>query len=558
MFVALFAFAAFQLSGPADSVRLVRAAHEAQFSFEAYRRAHLPPGDTFSGPCDVTVGRYCYWRGDGSDDRPPPPERPEVQQRRAALIRQLDSASAALPGDAWLAGQEVRYLVEAGRTDDALRFALHDCRAGVAWCDALGGYAAQEGDRFALADSAFSAALSGMDDAERCRWLDVSIDLDGPLADRFGQTTCANRQTFVQRLFWFGAPLLSVSATDLFTEHLARMTRAHIAEHAATTDGDAWRDDARELALRYGFTRWYSRADPAYGSLRDAAYVGHDASLPFCFLPAMRALDSLGSLSSSDWQLDDPRASMGYAPDYAHTIHDLPAQIAAFRRGDSTLVVAAWDARRDTSLFGRPLDAALVLAASPDSMWVARQVASAKGQMSVAGRLDSGVVSVELLATADRHAARVRIGLPARATGRLHLSDLLLFAPPMTGSLATTLDALRDSALTSEVVSLSRATGVYWETYGLRASGEAVRYTLRVEQIGGGWLHRAAERMHLAGPAASTRIQWQEVPRPSDGIAPRSVRLDLTHLRNGRYRMELTASVDGEAPATSVREIVVR
>ncbi|MFI5227488.1 MAG: hypothetical protein ACHQWU_00380 [Gemmatimonadales bacterium] len=417
MFVALFAFAALQLAGPPDSVRLLRAAHEAQFSFEAFRRAHLPPGDTYTGPCDVTVGRYCYWRGDGSDDRPPPPDRPEVQQRRDALISQLDSASVALPGDAWLAGQHVRYLVEAGRTDDALRFALRECRAGAAWCDALGGYAAQEADRFALADSAFSAALAAMGDAERCRWLDVSVDLDGPLADRFGKTPCDRRQAFVRRLFWLGAPLLSVSGTDLFTEHLARMTRARIAEHAATTDGDAWRDDARELALRYGFTRWYSRAEPAYGSLRDAAYVGHDASLPFYFLPGPRALDSLGSLSSDDWQLDDARAPMGYAPDYAHTIHDLPAQIAAFRRGESTLVLAAWDARRDTSLLGRPLDAALVLAASPDSMSIARRAASAKGQMSVEARLDSGLVSVELLATGNKHAARRRIGLPARAAG---------------------------------------------------------------------------------------------------------------------------------------------
>jgi hypothetical protein len=570
MFAVVFGFAALQLAGAdqsthpraldaADSVHIVRAVRAAQISFEAFRRAHLPPGDSFSGPCDVTVGRYCYWRGGDDDDRPPPPERAEVRERRTALVRQLDSATLALPGDVWLAGQRVRYLVEADRTDDALRFALHDCRAGAAWCNALGGYAAQQASRFTLADSAFNAALAAMDEAERCRWLDISSDLDGPVADRFDAVGCAGREAFVRRLLWLGAPLYSVSASDLFTEHLARLTRARIAEHAATTDGDAWGDDARELALRYGFTRWYSRVLPDIGSMRDPMYVGHDASLPFDFIPSLRAVDHLDSLTNDDWQLENPRALSGYAPAYAHTMHDLPAQIAAFRRGDSTLVVAAWDARRDTSLAGRPLDAALVVASSPDSMWMARQDSSrGVGRLAVEARLDSGVVSVELLAPADHHADRRRVGLPARSIGRVALSDLLLFAPPVSGPTGNALDQVRDSALTSDVMSLNRPTGVYWETYGLRRAGETVRYSLRVESIASSWLHRAAERLHLAGGATSARVQWQEVPRSADGIASRSVQLDLTQLKNGRYRMELTATVDGEPPVIAWREIVVR
>jgi hypothetical protein len=117
---------------------------------------------------------------------------------------------------------------------------------------------------------------------------------------------------------------------------------------------------------------------------------------------------------------------------------------------------------------------------------------------------------------------------------------------------------VRDSALTSDVMSLSRPTGVYWETYGLRSAGETVRYSLRVEPVAASWLHRAAERLHLAGAATSARVQWQEVPHATSGIAARSVRLDLTQLKNGRYRMALTAAVDGEAPVTAWREIVVR
>jgi hypothetical protein len=52
--------------------------------------------------------------------------------------------------------------------------------------------------------------------------------------------------------------LYSVSNSDLFTEHLARVTRARIAEHSAGPDGEAWADDQRELMVRYGWPRWYS------------------------------------------------------------------------------------------------------------------------------------------------------------------------------------------------------------------------------------------------------------------------------------------------------------
>ena len=59
---------------PADSARIVRGVRSAQASFESFRRNRLPVGDQFSGPCDVRIGRYCYWRGDGEDEKDPPPE----------------------------------------------------------------------------------------------------------------------------------------------------------------------------------------------------------------------------------------------------------------------------------------------------------------------------------------------------------------------------------------------------------------------------------------------------------------------------------------------------
>jgi len=50
-----------------DSARLVRGAHSAQSSFESFRRLRLPVQERGSGPCDIRVGRYCYWRGDDDE-----------------------------------------------------------------------------------------------------------------------------------------------------------------------------------------------------------------------------------------------------------------------------------------------------------------------------------------------------------------------------------------------------------------------------------------------------------------------------------------------------------
>jgi hypothetical protein len=279
--------------------------------------------------------------------------------------------------------------------------------------------------------------------------------------------------------------------------------------------------------------------------------------MPFNFLPNGHALDHLGHIASDDWRLDDARALTGYAPAYAHSVHDLPSQIAAFRRGDSTLVVAAWDASRDTTLLGRSLGAALVLAADGEHVVMTRRsAAGVRGSLSTIGVLDSGIVSVELLAATERRAARTRLGVMARGSGRIALSDLLLYAS--SAASPNGLDAVIDSALASEIVPGSRALGVYWETYGLHPKGEPVKYTLTVEQIGMGWLRRAAERFRLAGPTSGLRIQWEEVPQRVNAIVGRGIRVDLSRLRPGRYRMQLAASVSGEPPATVLREVEVR
>src|SRR5204862_3417383 len=98
-----------------DSQHILRSARSAQAEFESLRRHNLPREPGHGGAdCDERVGRFCYWYDDDGETRPPPPPPPEaaaITRARDRLLTTLDSAALALPGDAWIAGQRVRYLL---------------------------------------------------------------------------------------------------------------------------------------------------------------------------------------------------------------------------------------------------------------------------------------------------------------------------------------------------------------------------------------------------------------------------------------------------------------
>jgi hypothetical protein len=267
-------------------------------------------------------------------------------------------------------------------------------------------------------------------------------------------------------------------------------------------------------------------------------------------------LDS-GTSAPLDWRLDYSRAVSGYAPSYARSVHQIDGQLASFRRGDSTLVVGAWDVRGDSTLVGRKLDAALVLAAPDDVVRISRAAEqSAIGRIATTALIDTGWISLELLATKERRAGRLRVGLPKRPTGRVALSDLLLYTP--SDRVVENLTAARDSALGSSVVPFDRNLGVFYEAYGLAPQGEHLRFTLTFEQIDIGWRQRAAERLKLSDPSTAVHIEWEEMARVVDGINGHGQRVDLSKLRSGKYRVTLLVKADDGSTATTSREVVVR
>ncbi len=475
------------------------------------------------------------------------------------MIAALDSAAAQLPGDGWIAGQRVRYLIEAGRPEAALE-AARACRAASWWCAALAGLALHTAGEYSGADSAFEAALAEMLSDERCRWTDISLLLDGELYKRYRRLPCEERGPFEARFWWLTQPLYALPANDRRTEHFARVTMARIEREARTTYGLAWADDLREVLIRYGWPSYWTQETGPAGTFADAHVVGHEPTPSFHFPATARAFDGPATSRPDDWALGAKPAPERYAPAYAGSFAPLEHQAAVFRRGDSCLVVAAYDVSGDT-LFGTPpVGAALVLAREERTVAEARHPLASDATSDVlVASAECGplLMSLEVLAPDRRHAARARYGLaaPGAPGQRVSASDLLLFDPP--DSLPANLSGALPYVRGSTRARTDRKLGLFWELYGLDPAGEVVTTSLTVAREGTGWLRRAVESLGLASPRVSLRLEWQEQPEHQGPLAPRALAVDLSSLSAGRYRIALAVAAAGQEPVTAAREIRV-
>ncbi|HEY9015812.1 MAG TPA: hypothetical protein VIM84_12200, partial [Gemmatimonadales bacterium] len=231
-----------------DSLRILDDARHAQRDFEQRRRAGLPYDwdNRGRGVCELRIGRFCYWYHP-SPDRPPEPE--NIGRERARLLDELAAAARQLPGDDWILGQRVRYLVEAHRIGAAVALS-QTCGGTRWWCDALEGFARHVGGDHEGAGPAFARALRGMDEKRRCEWADLSAVLDDDeypkLTSRIAQgRPCTERLAAADRIWWLADPLYSLPGNDLESEHYARHTMALLLEHADNTYGMAWGSDLR-------------------------------------------------------------------------------------------------------------------------------------------------------------------------------------------------------------------------------------------------------------------------------------------------------------------------
>ena len=538
-----------------DSGAVLKSARRAQATFEATRRASLPesPGG-WRDFCGQRIGRICYWYEDGGDNDSAPPEPKRIREARARLLTVLEDAGAALPGDEWILGQRVRYLLEDSQPGPAARVA-EQCHAAAWWCEALAGLVRHVTGDFAAADSTFAAALADMPPDDRCRWGDLSPLLEGEVAEHYRRLDCDGRAAFEARWWWLAQPLYSLAGNDRRTEHFARVVMARIQEGRRTPFG-YWADDFRDVLLRYGWPTWWTRdppTSPLIGS--EPRITGHDPSPAFHFTPGARALDDPTGAKPDEWSLDTPQARERYAPPYAATFTYLEHQEAVFRRGDSCLVVAAPDLSGDTLFARRAVRVALALAADEHAIVTARDsgLAAAPRAVVAAAPCQPFVMSLEAVAPRERHVARARYGVTPPRRTFLHpaISDLLLFHPP--DSLPATLDAVLPYAYGSTRVPADRTLGVFWEVYGVDPAGGPIAVSLTLARQGRGFLRRM---LGLAARRHDVRLEWQDVTRDSS-VAPRALAVDLAGLAPGRYLIALDVTPPGGRTLTARREIQI-
>ncbi len=551
------------LSAP-DSAEPPRAAGErAQARFEAFRRANLP---AFRGgssrQCQERVGRFCYWYDEDSDA----PEEPgAVTAARRQLVRTLDSLSRVNPADPWLAGQRVRYLDEAGLNAEALA-AAEECRAYGWWCDALKGFALHQLGRYVEAEQAWELVLADLSEGDRCMWTDLSLYLEEDMRRQYRRNACGTpaRAAYESRVWWFSRTRYGMPGNDSRSEHFARLTYTEFLRAAPSAYMFGFDEDERELLLRFGWSRAWSRGPSAptqMGGPAQISIVGHDPVPAYRFIPPFHVITTPTVSDSIDWAVQLPPVVARYQPPYATRILMLEHQQGLFRRGDTALVVLAYDVSKVEGLEPKELEAALVLTPGgvPNPSIVTRSDAPAKGTLSVRAPWGPLLMSAELAAPDQKTLVRARYGIrPPFAQGtRVSLSDLLFYTP--YGEFPQRVEEALPHALATQKVRSSQPLGVFWEAYNTNPAGERMTISLTVvpetEEAGG--LRRMARALRLARQSAPVSITVEDVSARGANVSARAVQLDISTLTKGDYLVQLEISVAGQYTIRADRRIVV-
>lgn len=540
-----------------DSVRADRMARDAQSKFEIRRRVFLPL--TISRPntgCEEQIGRYCYWSADLIKR---PEDSPGLKAARNQLITLLDAAAVKYPGSDWITGQRVRYRIEAQDYTDAIRIAA-SCHATISWCRALHGLALHFGGNYFGSEQAFDRALESMSASERCKFSNIAMLLEGDLADDYRKRDCQKRQPVEFRIWRLADPAYSIPGNDRRTEHFARQVMDAIYADSRLANGNRWGPDASEIMLRYGIYNFWTREPPPAGSgMSLPSITDHQATPSFHFLPAVQHIDSLKTLNGLRWKPTGLRLRERYAPNYAKGFIALDPQILRFVRGDSVLLVSAYDVSGDTAFRDSTVRAALVGVAidSNVSAVVVRGTAHRRDTLSLKTATGLQMVGIEVLSLDSQVFARSRAALliPPVNHARVSLSDILLFETDER--LAKDLDDAMARMVPSSRVNGDKKVGLYWEINDLNSSADQLPVALTLTRQQGGTAERIRENLGIKARDNPLSIRWIE-PLSSVATAPRSVLLDLSLVPRGKYNLRIALGEEGRPLAVTQRSIELR
>ncbi|MFI5246897.1 MAG: hypothetical protein ACHQQR_16815, partial [Gemmatimonadales bacterium] len=461
------------------------------------------------------------------------------------------------------------YLAEAGRLDSAFA-AAKECKVGGWWCDVLEGFTLHLLGRYASADSAYTHALAQMLPRDRCDWRSIDLLIDDDTRQQYHRFTCGDpqRDAFENRAWFFARTLYSLDGNDSRTEHYARKTMEMMLRDApGVTVTDSQEDDL-ELMLRFGWARAWGvsttssqtqggfsmglpRRMPGGGRGQVIRSVTSYEPVPaYRYVPPGFVLNDPALSDSSNWRLQLPPVIARYAPAYAVSLTPLEHQKAMFRRGDTALVVMAYDARVTKQLAGARLTAALVVSPSekPGDYGKVVHDAPATGVLMARAPWGPLLMSAEVYAPEKRAVARARYGAsPPFAVGtRVTLSDLLFYKP--YGTFPVSVEEAAPHAVPTERLRADEKLGVYWESYGTDPNGEKMKVSLTVvrEVEEGGFLRRQAKSLKLVHEATPVIVSVEDLSARGSNTSARALELDISTLKKGAYIVQLEVEVAGQ------------
>ncbi len=535
-----------------DSAEVSQRARDLQATFERRRRQMLPRFYTGTADHCLIVGRFCEWHPNLSD-YVVPEEGKNIIRARAELLRNLEKASAELPGDDWIMGQRIRYLTE-GHDPSAAEVA-RSCRASRWWCDALLGLALHVNGNYAGADSAYSAALDGMPSPMRCHWLNLAPLLDDDIRGTYKKMSCGQREAADARIWWVADPLFMTPGNERRTEHFSRVLHTALQQDAANTYGSSWGGDLAELILRFGWAeKWTQQPSQSMYPESKAAITGHEREPGYHFFLTQQPPDSLALIVDSVFDIYQFPPREQYAPVYTRAFVRLDAQVARFRRGDSTKVVAAYDVRADTIFGRRKFAAALIAMGDAETAPSKTEVAQspAKNVLIVSTPWKEQLIGVELLANDSAGAARWRSGFAEIPldSGRISVSDLLFVdgAPSLPGDLEEAIPRAHGGTTFSR----DKKIGLFWELYGKTPADSALPISLTITPVDESLLRRTFRALRIAPKMSPLNIRWQE-NGTSGVLSARSVLLDLSLVPAGKYAVKLEV---GNSPTAATSRVI--
>jgi len=523
--LALFLAFTMQAGAPApDSAAVRRAAQDLQAQFELFRREHLPISEVGKDKCEVKIGRFCYWY-DPTD--PPLPEEPtEIADARAELLDRLGNLATRSPTDPWVLAQRVRYTVEQGQFDSAA--AIASC--GTWWCRALSAYAYYYKGEVGTADSLYAKAMSQAPMGVRCDWnhLGQALELQEKLI--YDRLDCRQRDSADAYLFWRGRPAFSRPGNDVRVQWYARMTAIRAYGEGVTHHGMVGSRDYFEMLSRYGMETSYARRPPKENEEINVVGLEPKPAYPF-----------LAPLEEGKWPPSAPKPASRFSTTrFAKGIGTLEnVQLARFRRGDSVVVVAGFNAVVNDSMFSSPaVTAGISLSNSPTARTATtlKLAPGGRGSLGVRGK-PGGIVSVELMDSVHRAFSIYRLPLDSAPVA---ISDLLITVPG--DELPESPEQAASMVWPGLRVGAGATIGLYWETYGISTTDSLLAVTLTVEPVKPGFFGRMTQSLGLKSKVPPLRLSWAR--REEDGVdfAAHSVEVDLSRLKTGSYVVSVELS----------------